>query len=66
MLVLTSCTLATVEQLFRYKKKGLQLEEFPGSTRDQWGIKAHNRPWIENVPKPHRPNASLLIVIEDQ
>lgn len=51
MLVLTSCTLATVEQLFRYKKKGFQLEEFPGYTHDQWGIKAHNRPWIDEVGK---------------
>ncbi|OGW40592.1 MAG: hypothetical protein A2Y97_05035 [Nitrospirae bacterium RBG_13_39_12] len=47
MLFLTYCALATVEELFQYKSKGFKLSEFPGYTVDQWGIKAHNRPWIE-------------------
>lgn len=46
MLTLTLASFATVEELFRYKADGLQLPEFPGHTPDQWGIKAHNRPWI--------------------
>lgn len=37
---------ATVASLFAYKKRGLPLKPFPGYTDDQWGIKAHNRPWI--------------------
>jgi hypothetical protein len=49
MLVLTYAALATVEELFLYKSRGLKLEEFPGYTPDQWGIKAHNRPWIEDA-----------------
>jgi len=40
-------SLATTEQLFQYKSNGFKLDEFPGYTPDQWGIKAHNRPWIE-------------------
>jgi hypothetical protein len=46
-LELTHCSLAKGYDLFRYKEKGFQLEDFPGYTNDQWGIKAHNRPWIE-------------------
>lgn len=49
MLILTHVSLATVEELFRYKANGFSLEEFPGYSDDQWGIKAHNRPWIEEV-----------------
>jgi hypothetical protein len=53
MLVLKSVSLATTEQLFSYKSSGFSLEEFsfPGYTMDQWGIKAHNRPWIEESGK---------------
>lgn len=47
MLTLTHASLATTEQLFEYKSNGFKLDEFPGYTPDQWGIKAHNRPWIE-------------------
>lgn len=43
---LTHASFATYEQLFRYKTQPLQLEPFPGYSDDQWGIKAHNRPWI--------------------
>ena len=49
MLVLTHASLATVDELFRYKNQGFKLEDFPGYTPDQWGIKAHNRPWIEEA-----------------
>jgi len=49
MLTLTHVSLATVEELFRYKADGFTLEAFPGYTDDQWGIKAHNRPWIDEV-----------------
>ena len=49
MLVLTYATLATVDELFRYKSQGFKLDDFPGYTPDQWGIKAHNRPWIEEA-----------------
>ena len=42
-------SLATTEQLFQYKMEGFRLDLFPGYTPDQWGIKAHNRPWIEAV-----------------
>lgn len=49
MLTLTHASLATVSQLFQYKQHGLDLEPFPGYTRDQWGIKAHNRPWVVDV-----------------
>lgn len=48
-LTLTHASLATVDELFRYKAQGFQLPEFPGYTPDQWGIKAHNRPWIDAV-----------------
>jgi hypothetical protein len=51
MLILTHMALATVEELFRYKSSGFDLETFPGYTSDQWGIKAHNRPWIEEAGK---------------
>lgn len=47
MLTLTHVSFATVEQLFKYKSEGFKLECFPGYSPDQWGIKAHNRPWIE-------------------
>ena len=43
---LISAEFATVNQLFAYKELGLPLKPFPGYTDDQWGIKAHNRPWI--------------------
>jgi hypothetical protein len=46
VLVLTSATLATVAQLFEFKSTGFALPPFPGYSQDQWGIKAHNRPWI--------------------
>lgn len=46
MLALTLAQLATTEQLFEYKSSGFDLEPFPGYSSDQWGIKAHNRPWI--------------------
>ena len=49
LLKLTSVTLATTEQLFQYKAENFALEPFPGYTDDQWGIKAHNRPWVESV-----------------
>ena len=49
VLILTYATLATVDELFRYKSQGFKLEPFPGYTPDQWGIKAHNRPWIEEA-----------------
>ena len=49
MLTLTHASFATVTQLFQYKNRGLKLEAFPGYTTDQWGIKAHNRPWIAEV-----------------
>lgn len=49
MLTITHASLATIEELFRYKESGFKLEIFPGYTDDQWGIKAHNRPWIEDV-----------------
>jgi len=51
MLVLSQATLAKVEDLFHYKKQGFSLDYFPGYSDDQWGIKAHNRPWIEAVGK---------------
>ena len=44
---ITSAKFATVEELFSYKQRGQALKPFPGYTPDQWGIKAHNRPWIE-------------------
>jgi hypothetical protein len=51
MLVLESATLATVMELFKYKESNFHLPSFPGYTTDQWGIKAHNRPWIEENGK---------------
>lgn len=45
-LVMTSCTLAKVEELFKYKKLNYKFTPFPGYDINQWGIKAHNRPWI--------------------
>jgi len=48
MLVLDHASLATVEELFKFKESKFSLPEFPGYSNDQWGIKAHNRPWIEN------------------
>jgi hypothetical protein len=48
MLTLTHASLATVSQLFEYKASGFDLPDFPGYSPDQWGIKAHNRPWIES------------------
>lgn len=47
MLILMHASLATVDELFHYKSQEFKLEDFPGYTNDQWGIKAHNRPWIE-------------------
>jgi SAM-dependent methyltransferase len=44
-------SLATVEELFRAKASGFALPPFPGYSDDQWGIKAHNRPWVEEVGK---------------
>jgi SAM-dependent methyltransferase len=44
---LTRAEFATVQQLFEYKERGLPLKPFPGYSDDQWGIKAHNRPWID-------------------
>ena len=49
MLLLTDFRFATVSELFRYKKNGFKLPPFHGYTPDQWGIKAHNRPWIEEA-----------------
>lgn len=49
MLTLTDFKFATVEELFNYKQQGFELPQFPGYTSDQWGIKAHNRPWIEET-----------------
>lgn len=44
---LTSAKFATIQELFEYKQRRQPLKPFPGYTDDQWGIKAHNRPWIE-------------------
>lgn len=49
MLTLISARFATVEELFCYKKSKFRLKQFPGYTNDQWGIKAHNRPWVDSV-----------------
>lgn len=46
MLILTQASLATVNELFRYKANNFSLRPFPGYSDDQWGIKAHNRPWV--------------------
>ncbi len=48
-LCLLDASYAKISDLFRYKNQNFQLETFPGYTTDQWGIKAHNRPWIEDV-----------------
>jgi SAM-dependent methyltransferase len=45
--IVTHLEMATVDQLFEYKHAGFELDPFPGYTPDQWGIKAHNRPWVE-------------------
>ena len=45
--IIREVELATVASLLAYKKRGLPLKPFPGYTDDQWGIKAHNRPWID-------------------
>jgi hypothetical protein len=45
-LVCTYVALALTEELFRYKAEGFELPPWPGYTTDQWGIKAHNRPWV--------------------
>lgn len=50
-MVLSHAALAKVEELFEYKQQDFKLEPFPGYSDDQWGIKAHNRPWIESVGK---------------
>ncbi|MEO6994781.1 MAG: hypothetical protein ABI273_14325 [Lacunisphaera sp.] len=44
--IIRTAEFATVASLFAFKKRGLPLKPFPGYTDDQWGIKAHNRPWI--------------------
>ena len=51
MLTLTSYKFATVEELYFFKQQPLILKKFPGYSNDDWGIKAHNRPWIEKVGK---------------
>lgn len=51
MLTLTSAKFAKTEELFEYKENNFKLKLFPGYTYDQWGIKAHNRPWIDDVGK---------------
>ncbi|MEO6578213.1 MAG: class I SAM-dependent methyltransferase, partial [Candidatus Limnocylindria bacterium] len=45
-LTCTYAALATVAELFAYKAEGFELPPFPGYSSDQWGIKAHNRPWV--------------------
>ena len=46
---ITSAQFATYRQLFAYKKRSIKMSPFPGYSYpdDQWGIKAHNRPWVE-------------------
>lgn len=46
MLTCTYAALATVDELFAYKADAFALPPFPGYSDDQWGIKAHNRPWV--------------------
>jgi len=46
MLEMTKASLATIDELFRFKALGFELPPFPGYSANQWGIKAHNRPWI--------------------
>jgi hypothetical protein len=60
-LTLVHASLATVDQLFRYKASGFRLPEFPGYSDDQWGIKAHNRPWIDEVGRWERGQRVLEI-----
>jgi len=48
-LKLTQISFANVDELYKYKKLDFRLPPFPGYTNDQWGIKAHNRPWIEEA-----------------
>lgn len=45
-LVCTHATLATVEDLMRYKAEGIDIPDFADTSDDQWGIKTHNRPWV--------------------
>ncbi len=33
-------------ELFRFKQDEFKIDPFPGYSDDQWGIKAHNRPWV--------------------
>lgn len=49
MLKIVHASFASVDELFRYKFIGQNLDPFPGYSNDQWGIKAHNRPWIESA-----------------
>lgn len=42
----TRLKLGTIEEMFRYKDEGFTLPPFPGYDPNQWGIKAHNRPWV--------------------
>lgn len=46
MLTLKEFRFATVDELFEYKSRNIELLPFGGYSKDQWGIKAHNRPWI--------------------
>lgn len=47
MLTLAHLSLATTQQIFNYKKNGIELPPLPSYPPDQWGIKAHNQPWFE-------------------
>ena len=49
MLIHTDFRVATVLELFHYKQQNFKFTPFPGYTSGQWGIKAHNRPWIEKT-----------------
>ena len=49
MLTLMDFRFATVSELFHYKQQNFEFPPFPGYTSDQWGIKAHNRHWIEET-----------------
>ena len=51
---ITAARFATVDELFRFKETGFVLPPFPGYSDDQWGIKAHNRPWIDVAGKFQR------------
>lgn len=61
MLTVTSAKFALVEELFKYKEENFKLKLFPGYTLDQWGIKAHNRPWIDAVGN-FRPKEKIIEV----